>query len=144
MDACTTRLRLLVADQSKVDEPALRALGARGLVRPSPRDLQVVLGPQADQTAQEIRASLAAPTRGASMGDISGLLKALGGAANLASVQAAASRLRLEVRDPARIDEGALQRLGARGLVWPAPKVAHLILGPGAGALADALSAQLA
>ena len=144
VDACTTRLRLLVADQSKVDEPALRALGARGLVRPSPRDLQVVLGPQADQTSQEIRASLAAPTRGASMGDISGLLKALGGAANLASVQAAASRLRLEVRDPARIDEAALQRLGARGLVWPAPKVAHLILGPGAGALADALSAQLA
>src|SRR5579871_5023932 len=34
VDACTTRLRLVVADQAAVDEPALKALGARGLVRP--------------------------------------------------------------------------------------------------------------
>ena len=138
VDACTTRLRLVVADQGKVDEPALKALGSRGLVRPSPRDLQVVLGPQADQTAQEIRAALAAPALASSPVDVSGLLEALGGAANLASVQAASSRLRLEVREPSRIDETALHRLGARGLVWPSPKVAHLILGPGAGSVADA------
>ena len=144
VDACTTRLRLVVADQGKVDEPALKALGSRGLVRPSPRDLQVVLGPQADQTAQEIRAALAAPALASSPVDVSGLLEALGGAANLASVQAASSRLRLEVREPSRIDETALHRLGARGLVWPSPKVAHLILGPGAGSVADALRARLA
>ena len=144
VDACTTRLRLVVADQGKVDEPALKALGSRGLVRPSPRDLQVVLGPQADQTAQEIRAALAAPALASSPVDVSGLLEALGGAANLASVQTASSRLRLEVREPSRIDETALHRLGARGLVWPSPKVAHLILGPGAGSVADALRARLA
>jgi glucose-like phosphotransferase system IIB component len=34
--ACTTRLRLVVADQAVVDEAALRALGAKGLIRPSP------------------------------------------------------------------------------------------------------------
>ena len=143
VDACTTRLRLVVADQGKVDEPALKALGARGVVRPSPRDLQVVLGPQADQTAQEIRAALAAPAQASSTVDVSGLLKALGGAANLASVQAASSRLRLEVREPSRVSETALHGLGARGVVWPGPKVAHLILGPGAGAVADALRAGL-
>ncbi|HZZ88128.1 MAG TPA: N-acetylglucosamine-specific PTS transporter subunit IIBC [Caulobacteraceae bacterium] len=68
VDACTTRLRLVVADQSAVDEPALKALGARGLVRPSPRDLQVVLGPIADEVAREMREALAAepppPLRG--------------------------------------------------------------------------------
>ena len=144
VDACTTRLRLVVADQGKVDEPALKALGSRGLVRPSPRDLQVVLGPQADQIAQEIRAALAAPALASSPVDVSGLLEALGGVANLASVQAASSRLRLEVRERSRIDETALNRLGARGLVWPSAKVAHLILGPGAGSVADALRARLA
>ena len=58
VDACTTRLRLTVADQSAVDEAALRALGARGLVRPSAEALQVVLGPIADQVAGELRAAM--------------------------------------------------------------------------------------
>ncbi|HEY0434990.1 MAG TPA: N-acetylglucosamine-specific PTS transporter subunit IIBC, partial [Phenylobacterium sp.] len=57
VDACTTRLRLVLADATAVNEPALRALGARGLVRPSQATLQVVLGPIADQVAGEIRAA---------------------------------------------------------------------------------------
>jgi PTS system N-acetylglucosamine-specific IIC component len=40
--ACTTRLRLVVADQAVVDEAALR--GGQGPDPPSPRALQVVLG----------------------------------------------------------------------------------------------------
>ncbi len=52
VDACTTRLRLVLADPDAVDEPRLRALGARGLVRPSRATLQVVLGPVADQVAR--------------------------------------------------------------------------------------------
>jgi len=58
VDACTTRLRLRVADQSAVDSDALRRLGARGVVRPSPEALQVVVGTTADQLAGEIRAVL--------------------------------------------------------------------------------------
>jgi len=58
VDACTTRLRLLVASQSIVNEQALRRLGARGLVRPSAEALQVVVGATADQLAGEIRAAL--------------------------------------------------------------------------------------
>src|ERR1700722_6387956 len=37
VDACTTRLRLVVADQGAINEPALKALGARGLGGPSAR-----------------------------------------------------------------------------------------------------------
>ena len=37
VDACTTRLRLVVTGQGAVDEPRLKALGARGIVRPSER-----------------------------------------------------------------------------------------------------------
>jgi N-acetylglucosamine PTS system EIICBA or EIICB component len=58
VDACTTRLRLVVADQSAVNEAALRHLGARGVVRPAANSLQVVLGPIADQVAGDIRAAL--------------------------------------------------------------------------------------
>jgi PTS system N-acetylglucosamine-specific IIC component len=58
VDACTTRLRLIVASQDAVDENALKALGARGLVRPSATSLQVVIGANADQIAGEIRDTL--------------------------------------------------------------------------------------
>lgn len=56
--ACTTRLRLVVARQEAVDEAALKALGARGLIRPSAQGLQVVLGPQADSVASEMQAAI--------------------------------------------------------------------------------------
>ena len=145
VDACTTRLRLVVTDQAKVDEPALKALGARGLVRPSPRDLQVVLGPQADQTAQEIRAALSAhaPAAAASA-DAAALLKALGGAGNIAGAHSASSRLRLELKDPAAVDEAALRALGVRGVARPSPMVLHLVLGPSAEAAGEGLKAALA
>src|SRR5262249_11446907 len=51
VDACTTRLRLKVADPARVDEAALKRLGARGMVRPAPQALQVVIGAIADQLA---------------------------------------------------------------------------------------------
>jgi PTS system N-acetylglucosamine-specific IIC component len=59
VDACTTRLRLEVVDDSLVNEPALRTLGARGIVRPSRNVLQVVIGPQAEIVAGEIREAMA-------------------------------------------------------------------------------------
>jgi PTS system N-acetylglucosamine-specific IIC component len=81
VDACTTRLRLIVTTPSGVDEAKLRALGAKGFVRPSPNTLQVVVGPTADQIAGEIRTAVgAAPPQGALPGSSGGILKALGGA----------------------------------------------------------------
>jgi len=58
LDACTTRLRLVVANQSAVDADALKRLGIRGLVRPSGNAVQVVIGTEADQVAGEMRAAL--------------------------------------------------------------------------------------
>jgi PTS system N-acetylglucosamine-specific IIC component len=55
VDACTTRLRLQVADNDKVDEAALKALGSRGLIKPAAGSVQVVLGPEADLISDEIR-----------------------------------------------------------------------------------------
>ena len=53
LEPCITRLRVEVEDQEKVDEDALRAAGAFGVVR-SGRVVQVVVGPTADDLASEI------------------------------------------------------------------------------------------
>ena len=55
LEPCITRLRVEVEDQEKVDEDALRAAGAFGVVR-SGRVVQVVVGPPADDLASEIAA----------------------------------------------------------------------------------------
>jgi len=156
VDACTTRLRLVVADQAAVSEPVLKALGARGFVRPSPRDLQVVLGPIADEVAREMRtaigawalapaAAVPAPLSppAASVADASqaaALLAALGGRANVRQVEAAANRLLVELADAAALDITALKRAGARAIAHPAPGRAQLILATDAHDLAEALS----
>ncbi|PWC35907.1 N-acetylglucosamine-specific PTS transporter subunit IIBC [Azospirillum sp. TSO35-2] len=55
VEACTTRLRLSVADGGRVNEAELKRLGARGVVRPSNNSVQVIVGPIADQLAGEIQ-----------------------------------------------------------------------------------------
>jgi PTS system N-acetylglucosamine-specific IIC component len=139
VDACTTRLRLTVRDQAAVDEAALRALGARGMVKPSPDALQVVLGPQADQVAGEIRAHLAAgPATRAPTADAKAIAAALPGA-DLSAVEVVDSRLRLTVDAAAVIDEAALKAAGVRAIFRRGEQL-HLLLGPSAASVALALS----
>ena len=73
VDACITRLRLVVASQEPIDTNAMKALGARGFVRPSPTALQVVIGANAEQIAGEIREALNAGVTGAEAGAWSAL-----------------------------------------------------------------------
>ena len=163
VDACTTRLRLRVANQAAVDEGALKQLGIRGLVRPSANALQVVVGTMADQVAGEIRSALhgsassaavpgsAAPalatpvpdTVAAPAADAQKLLAALGGRANVRAVEAAASRLRVSVSDAALIDRDAIRGLGLRGMATPVAGCVHVIVGPGANAACAALKRLL-
>jgi N-acetylglucosamine PTS system EIICBA or EIICB component len=163
VDACTTRLRLLVADQAAVDEGALRQLGVRGLVRPSANTLQVVVGTMADQVAGEIRSALhgaastaaapgvAAPalatpapdTLAVQPADAAALLAALGGRANVRGVEAAASRLRVSVGDAALVDRAAIRGLGLRGVATPRAGCVHVIVGPAANAACAALRGLL-
>jgi PTS system N-acetylglucosamine-specific IIC component len=156
VDACTTRLRLIVADANAIDEKMLRALGARGIVRPSANAVQVVLGPIADQVAGEIRAALPlapsavvpttplAPVISAPspINDTMALLLALGGADNVLDVETCASRLRVRVSSD-KIDEAQLRALGVRGVVVPTPGSVHLVIGPSAGAVAGDLHRAL-
>lgn len=53
LEPCITRLRVELADPALVDEDALKATGAFGVVR-SGRVVQVVVGPEADTLASDI------------------------------------------------------------------------------------------
>lgn len=53
LEPCITRLRVEVTDPLLVDEAALKATGAFGVVR-SGRIVQVIVGPEADNLAAEL------------------------------------------------------------------------------------------
>lgn len=116
--ACTTRLRLTIGDRAAVNEPALKALGARGMIAPGPDSLQVVLGPIADAVAQEIRDALsAAPVAAKPTGtDLSqAAVAALGGHGNIEIAVHRAHRLCVTLKSD-RVDEAALAA-ATRGFV---------------------------
>jgi N-acetylglucosamine PTS system EIICBA or EIICB component len=143
LDACTTRLRLTLADQSVVQVAALTRLGARGLVRPSADTLQVVVGAIADQIAAEmkltLRAASAAPMSALPVTMIAALLTALGGRSNVRTVEAASSRLRIHVADAGAVNRAAIGSLGLRGFALPNPHWVHVIIGPAAPEASHAL-----
>ncbi|WP_394825337.1 N-acetylglucosamine-specific PTS transporter subunit IIBC [Pendulispora albinea] len=158
IDACTTRLRLTLDKNDIVDEPALRRLGAKGIVRPGAGSLQVVLGPEADRVADTIRAALAeggsavvreAPQAAPAVARIAAAapgidraawVAALGGEGNLRVTETVAgTRLRAELVDADKVDEGALKRLGAKAVMRFSSTLVHVIVGPQSGDLAAAL-----
>ncbi|MGQ7243602.1 N-acetylglucosamine-specific PTS transporter subunit IIBC [Salinicola sp. V024] len=162
--ACTTRLRLVMNDDTAIDEPSLKALGARGILHLRGGGLQVIVGPIADAVADDIRVAVrdhgktlevpVAVESDAALSDASlanarlddesrqAWLAALGGADNIRTLAAvAATRLRVELGDRGRVDESALQALGAAGIQDLGDRVVHLVVGRQAGAVANSLEA---
>uniref|UniRef100_UPI0035CB58B1 N-acetylglucosamine-specific PTS transporter subunit IIBC n=1 Tax=uncultured Sphingomonas sp. TaxID=158754 RepID=UPI0035CB58B1 len=131
IDACTTRLRLIVQDQAAVDETALKRLGARGVIRPSERDLQIIIGPTADHLAREMRDVEAATGAGPN----AALVVAFGGMANIGSTRAVAGRMLITVVDPAAVDLPALDLAAPRGAVETTTGRWQILTGPGADAV---------
>ncbi|WP_410054163.1 N-acetylglucosamine-specific PTS transporter subunit IIBC [Cupriavidus sp. BIC8F] len=159
VDACTTRLRLNVADIGAVSEPQLKALGVRGVLKRPPNVVQVVIGPQAEQVAGDIRAVLQqapqatavvaaapaaatqAPVPAAGAFDPAWWIDALGGAANIASVGVVAlTRLRVVVRERARVRAG---HLAGSQLMWIGEDTAHIAFGHAADGHAAAFERAL-
>lgn len=136
--ACTTRLRLVVVDQALVDEAALKALGAMGVLRPSARAVQVVVGPIADQVAEEIREAgsggpVAAPVAVPESQEAiaapalpAAVVEALGGAGAILRAEPLAGRMRIELRQAATIDPAMLP--GIRAMAQPSPTVVHVLI----------------
>lgn len=57
IDNCFTRLRLVLSDTNIVDEKALKATGAAGVMRLDEKNIQVVYGPQVEGIALKVKAA---------------------------------------------------------------------------------------
>nr|WP_211336887.1 N-acetylglucosamine-specific PTS transporter subunit IIBC [Hydromonas duriensis] len=143
VDACTTRLRLTVVNNATIDEAALKTLGSRGLIKLSDTNIQVVIGPEVDIISDEIRAALGAGQAGEGQqtqaSDDYSMTKtilnhldwsrALGGDDNVHSIKlVAGGRLRVALRDSARINQTALKGLGVQGIMKVSDTVVQLLV----------------
>ncbi|KND60838.1 PTS system, N-acetylglucosamine-specific IIA/IIB/IIC component [Candidatus Burkholderia verschuerenii] len=164
VDACTTRLRLSVVDAEKVSEAQLKSIGARGVLKRGTTSVQVIIGPEADLIADEIRGELehsstrgatpasSAPAQPVAAAAVSAAdqtagpldpdplrwLAVFGGATNVVSLDAvAATRLRVVVRDPSSVDR---QRLSSLDVAWVSADTFHIVV----GAAAQRYAAQMA
>lgn len=159
LDACITRLRIEVADPARVDAARLKALGATGVVEVG-NGVQAIFGPLSENlktdmeeflhrtpsaaTAEPVpsappQAQGAAPSE-AQKARAEAIRAALGGAGNLHSLEAlAATRLRVEVVEPSRVDAVALEGAGVAAVMTVEGGAYHLIVGLEAEALAAAL-----
>ncbi|MBO9623376.1 MAG: PTS transporter subunit EIIC [Sphingomonas sp.] len=127
--ACTTRLRLEVAEPGKVNDAALKAQGARGVLHLANGGLQVILGPIADQVAGEIRTELSSALAPSPTADLTAL-HALLQAAGARQISARGTRLLADLPPEAPLDEAALRAAGVRAI--RRGEKLHLILGPSA------------
>ena len=155
--ACTTRLRLELADRSKAQDNELKALGAMGVMRPGRAgSLQVVVGPMADSIADEIRLALSQGNHSPSASQAQVCaeqpmqevepeaarkwLGALGGSSNVLHVECVAlTRLRIKLGDERSLSESQLKALGSQGISRHADGVWHVLVGAQAQGLSEAL-----
>jgi N-acetylglucosamine PTS system EIICBA or EIICB component len=70
---------------------------------------------------------------------LTSLLAALGGPSNVRAVEAASSRLRINVANASIVDQPAIASLGLRGVALAAPDWVHVIIGPEASAASASL-----
>ena len=143
VDACTTRLRLVVSDASKVDRRALARLGARGVIEPGPGLIQVVIGPTADQVAERIRSEIRITAKevpeppanvplsrdAISSERAHAFIVALGGRGNIRRTEIAADRLLVDLKNAGAMDEATLMTLGVRGVARPDGALLQLLMG---------------
>jgi PTS system N-acetylglucosamine-specific IIB component len=73
---------------------------------------------------------------GADMAKADDIVAGLGGTANIVEVEGCITRLRTELTDPSLVDEAALKRAGAHGVVRLG-QVVQVVVGPEADMLAD-------
>lgn len=163
LDACITRLRVAVKDQARVDTARLKALGAAGVVVVG-NGIQAIFGPLSENLKTDMAMCLAsagaeadapgpvaaaAPATSAAVGPATTdpglrqrrdrIIAALGGATNLRGCTAmAATRLRVELVNEAKVDGKALEQAGVLAHQRISAGVMHLIVGAEAGRIASA------
>jgi len=151
--ACTTRLRLQLADRTLAKDTELKALGAMAVVRPgSGGSLQIVVGPLADSIADELREALPHSTSAqpvaqpealaqqtVDIGQAAQWFKALGGKAVVDVECVALTRLRVQLKEGQSLAAGQLEALGCQGVRSLGSGVWHVLVGEGAQGLSEVL-----
>lgn len=155
VDACTTRLRLVVNDSGIIKRDMLIMLGAKAVVAPTKETVQVILGPIADIVASEIRETLSENhellhqqsdiTLAESkilhvmlvsekmMRDAAVIIKALGGSENIQSINLVAlTRLRVQLKDSKKVAHDSLTGLERIKLIDLGNNIKHLYAGENA------------
>jgi glucose PTS system EIICB or EIICBA component len=168
LDACITRLRVELADTARASPDALKALGASGVMKVG-GGMQAIFGTRSENlktdmdeymrasgnvvpappavrvpASREPVAPAAAPVSAELRARAGAIVAALGGAGNIVRVEELAlTRLRVELRDAERMNEGALTKAGVLGVWRLSGTVLHLIVGEDAAALAAAVAPAL-
>jgi PTS system glucose-specific IIC component len=162
LDACITRLRVELHDVSRASPAALKALGATGVMQVG-NGMQAVFGTRSEnlKTAMEEymqTGGVGAPTpavAGSGRRDApsavrveptaedrvraAAIVEALGGYDNIAQVEpVAVTRLRIEVRDPARVSKAALEK-ATDGVLSVSDRVLLVVAGKNAERYAAAI-----
>ena len=163
IDACITRLRLTLVDPNAVNESVIKALGASGMIRVGEKNLQVIVGTEAEIIAGEMRkvaasedlsaikipevAVAAAKEAPAPIVAVSQIvdktefsqkcIALLGGSQNLTHIDASITRLRLTLKDTSKVSEEDLKSLGAIAIVRIGDKNLQIVVGPEAEMIAD-------
>jgi PTS system glucose-specific IIC component len=165
LDACITRLRVAVKDPSKVDQARLKSMGATGVMVVG-GGVQAIFGPLSENMktgmqeylrstgaeadievpvsatvpASATAVAAAAPRAAGDTKRAESIRQALGGAANIKTLEAIAeTRWRVELNDGQRLDAEALKRAGVAAVMPIGANLFHLIVGFDAADLADAL-----
>lgn len=139
VDACTTRLRLVVGNSAQINKGLLNKLGAKGVLTPDGSTVQVILGPEADLVAGQIRAAMVnmsddfgmpkvmptasvdMPANTATSLEVTekdrvvahSIIDALGGKNNIKNIRLEAlTRVRLELVTADMVDQDALSQSG--------------------------------
>ncbi|MHC0551980.1 PTS transporter subunit EIIC [Salinicoccus sp. CNSTN-B1] len=55
IDYCTTRLRINVMDEAKIDDAIIKSAGAHGVIRPGRNNVHVVVGTEVEHVAEEMK-----------------------------------------------------------------------------------------
>ena len=161
LDACITRLRVELVDPGRANADRLKALGATGVVQVAD-NLQAIFGTRSENLKSDMEEYLRAgggeparpgpaavaaetPVRASAphpdaLRAAASIATALGGARNIASAEACAlTRVRVKVVDQALVNEPALRRTAAGGVMRFDGNLLHLIVGLEADAIATAL-----
>ncbi|HPX60631.1 MAG TPA: PTS glucose transporter subunit IIBC [Deltaproteobacteria bacterium] len=168
LDACITRLRVELNDVSRASAPALKALGAAGVVvvgngvqaifgtrsenlKTDMEEYLKTAGPEADEApAPSPVAPAAEPGLSPRLRDplaaekAQQIIAALGGGKNIMRVDAcAATRLRLELGSTDMISDQGLESAGVSGIMRISESVVHLVVGLNADQYAAEMQGQL-